>query len=69
MDLVLSFTNGKYNVSTELVNNSFNEQILKRMFQIVYKNKGKVSATSSFKAIGEVTVFVDKVFNVSFLVD
>lgn len=65
MELVIKFENSGYVISTNLPQSQFNYELLQRLFQMSFKQKGCITAVSRFKSSSEMCSFIDKLNIVS----
>lgn len=65
MELVIKFENQGYTISTNLPQSQFNHELLQRLFQMSFKQKGFITAVSRFKTSSEMCSFIDKLNVVS----
>ena len=61
-DLSITYESNLYKVSVTLENNSFNKELLKRVFHVTVTLKNRVSACSNFKNIADVSKLIENWF-------
>lgn len=65
--ITINYESGNYVVQTTLPLNNFNYELLQRVFQLSFKQKGTVSGMSRFNKSSDLCAFVEKWFNISSL--